>query len=57
VNTPFVAPILPTLALPVTFNVPATLAPVPVTTRVVLPTAVRLTLPLAVGILTFELPL
>ena len=31
VNTALVAPILPTLALPVTFNVPLIFAPVPVT--------------------------
>ena len=34
VNTPFVAPILPTLALPLALNVPATLAPVPVTVKI-----------------------
>ena len=49
--------IFPTVALPVTFNVPAILAPVPVTTNVVLPAAVRLTLPLTVGILTLLVPL
>ena len=47
----------PTLALPVTFNVPATFAPVPVTTTIfALPTAEILTLPFAAGIFTFELP-
>ena len=48
---------LPTVVLPVAFNVPATLTPVPVTTIVVLPTAVRLILPFAVGIFTLLLPL
>ena len=57
VNTPRVAPILPTLALPVAFNVPVMFAPVPVITRVVLPTAVMLTLPSAEGIATLEFPL
>ena len=49
-------PKLLTLAFPVAFNVPEIFAPVPVTTRVVLPTAVKLIFPFAVGILTFELP-
>ena len=48
---------LPTVVLPLTFSVPATLTPVPVTTIVVLPTAVRLILPLLVGIFTLLLPL
>jgi hypothetical protein len=43
--------------LPVTFNVPATLTPVPVITITVLPTAVKLILPLAVGIFTLLFPL
>ena len=47
----------PTTALPVTFNVPAIFAPVPVTTNVVFPTAVRLILPLVLGIFTLLLPL
>jgi hypothetical protein len=57
VNTPFVAPMLPTLALPVAFSVPATLTPVPVITAIfALPALLILTLPFADGILTFELP-
>ena len=48
---------LPAIKLPVTFNVPAIFAPVPVTTNVVLPEAVRLILPLLLGILTLLLPL
>ena len=53
-----VAPILPTLALPVTFNVPATLTPVEVATilAVALPATKTETLAFAV-IVTFELPL
>ena len=51
-------PKLPTFALPVAFNVPATLIPVPVTTTTfALPTAEILTLPLAAGISTLLLPL
>jgi len=50
--------ILPKLALPVVFNVPATLTPVPVTTIIfALPAALILTLPFADGILTLLLPL
>ena len=48
---------LPKLALPVAFNVPAILTPVPVTTIVVLPTAVKLMLPFAAGMLILLLPL
>ena len=48
---------LPTLALPLTLNVPVMLAPVPVTTRTfALPTALILTLPFDVGILTLLFP-
>jgi hypothetical protein len=43
--------------LPVVFNVPATLTPVPVITIFVLPTAVKLILPFAVGIFTLLFPL
>ena len=51
------APILPILALPVTFNVPAIFAPVPVTTiTLALPATLRLMLPLAAGMFKFELP-
>ena len=57
VNTPLVAPILPTLALPVAFSVPVMLAPVPVTvTMFALPAAEIFTLPLAAGMLTFDVP-
>ena len=49
-------PTAPKLLCPVTFNVPAIFAPVPVTTNVVLPTAVRLILPLDDGIFTLLLP-
>ena len=48
---------LPTIVLPVTLAVPVMLAPVPVTTNVVLPTAVILTLPLAEGMFTLLFPL
>ena len=56
---PLPNPRLPTLALPVpVLSVPATFTPVPVTTRILaLPTALMLTLPLAAGMLMFELPL
>ena len=47
----------PTVAFPTTFNVPAILAPVPVTTIVVVPLALILTLPLDTGILTLLVPL
>ena len=44
--------------VPVAFIVPATLTPVPVTTNILaLPTALILTLPFAIGILTLLLPL
>ena len=47
----------PTLALPLTLNVPVMFAPVPVTTRIfALPDTEILTSPSAVGMLTFELP-
>ena len=50
--------IFPTVKLPVAFNVPATLTPVPVTIHILaLPTALILTLPFALGILTLLLPL
>ena len=57
VNTPFVAPILPTLALPPMFAVPGILAPVLVTTNcaVALPAVNTETLPLD-AIVTFEVP-
>ena len=49
---------LPKLALPVAFNVPAIFTPVPVTINMfALPTALILTLPLALGIFTLLLPL
>ena len=54
--TPEPKPKLLTLALPVAFNVPDTLTPVPVITSVVLPAAVIFTFPLAVGMYTFEFP-
>ena len=58
VNTPLVAPMLPTFALPVAFSVPVMLAPVPVTTTTLaVPTEEILTLPLAAGMFMFELPL
>ena len=38
------------------FNVPATLTPVPVITIIVLPTAVKLMLPLLAGMFTLLLP-
>ena len=49
-------PKLLTLALPLAFNVPDMLAPVPVITIVALPAELMLTLPDAVGILTFDVP-
>jgi len=50
--------ILAAVKLPVAFNVPATLTPVPVTTIIfALPTALILTFPFALGILTLLLPL
>ena len=50
--------ILAAVKLPVAFNVPATLTPVPVTINILaLPTALILTLPFALGILTLLLPL
>ena len=49
--------ILAAVKLPVAFNVPATLTPVPVTINILaLPAALILTLPFAAGILTFEFP-
>ena len=52
-----VAPILPTLALPVAFNVPAMFAPVAVTTRTLaVPLTERFMLPAAAGMLTFDVP-
>ena len=49
---------LPAVRLPVMLAVPVILAPVPVITRTLaLPVALMLTLPLADGMLTFELPL
>ena len=54
---PAPAVILPAVRLPVAFNVPATLTPVPVTTSIVLPTALILTLPLALGMFTLLFPL
>ena len=57
VKIPRAAPMLPTLALPDAFNVPATLTPVAVTTTTLaVPIAEILTLPLAAGMFTFELP-
>ena len=48
---------LPVIMPAPVFNVPATLTPVPVTTRILaLPTALMLTLPFATGMFTFELP-
>ena len=55
INPP--VPKLPTLALPEIFAVPVILAPVPVTTIVVLPADTRLTLPSTVGTVTVEVPL
>lgn len=53
-----VAPKLPTLALPVAFNVPDILTPAPVTTKTLaFPTALMFTFPLADGMFTFEFPL
>ena len=57
VKTPLVAPILPTLALPLTLNVPATFTPVPVIFAIVFPAEAITTLPLLVGTLTLEVPL
>ena len=58
VNTALFAPIFPTLALPVAFNVPVMFAPVPVTTTIfALPAAEILTFPLAAGMFTFDVPL
>jgi len=49
---------LPTVVLPVTFNVPVMFAPVPVITNMfALPTALILTFPLLDGMLTLLLPL
>ena len=49
--------ILPPVMLPVpVFNVPVMLAPVPVTTRVVLPADTMFTLPLTAGMLTLLVP-
>ena len=57
VKIPVAAPILPTLALPVTFAVPAIFAPVPVTTKMfAFPIAEMFTFPFAAGMFTFELP-
>ena len=58
VNTPCVAPMLPTLALPVpVFNVPATLTPVPVTTTTLeLPATEIPMFPEATGMLIFDVP-
>ena len=58
VNTPAAAPILPTLALPLAFNVPVILAPLVVTTSLLEePPTEILTFPLTVGIATFDVPL
>lgn len=58
VNTPAAAPIFPTLALPLAFNVPATFIPVPVTTTTLaVPPLEILMLPPEVGMFTFEVPL
>ena len=46
----------PTVKVPLTFAVPATFIPVPVTVIVVLPAAAIVTLPFAVAILTLLLP-
>ena len=57
VPTNVVAPMLPTLALPDTLNVPVMFAPVPVITRTfALPVTPTVTLPLADGIFTLLLP-
>ena len=57
-KTPVAAPTLPKLALLVpVFSVPKILAPVPVTTKTVLPAAEILTLPFASGIFTLLVPL
>ena len=57
VNTPFVAPMLPTFALPLAFNVPVILAPVAVTTNTLaVPPTLVLTLPPELGMLTLLLP-
>ena len=48
----------PVMMLPVIFAVPATFIPVPVTmTTLALPTALKLMLPFATGMLTLLLPL
>ena len=49
-------PMLPTLALPLALTVPAILAPVPVIVNIVLPTAVMVTFPLLVAMLTLLFP-
>ena len=55
---PLETDIFPAVTLPVAFNVPATLTPVPVTIIIfVLPTTLILTFPFALGILTLLLPL
>ena len=57
-KTPSVAPILPTLALPVTFNVPVIFAPVLVAIIILpVPPTETVTLPPEEAILTFEVPL
>ena len=48
---------LPTVALPEIFAVPVILAPVPVTTNVVLPADTIFTFPSIAGILTLLVPL
>ena len=54
---PPVAPMLPTLALPLILAVPVMLAPVPVTTIVVVPALLKLILPLIAGISILLVPL